>query len=89
MNLSLVNKTRSKGYEDARQLPCGPMSAEEAALWTAAGENSLALFLLWWLFLPAARLKFQENSLRIVGQIPSPRFFLNRQGYKSLYSLHF
>ncbi|MGE0684989.1 MAG: nucleotidyltransferase [Candidatus Binatia bacterium] len=26
-------------YEDARQLPCGPMTAEEAALWTAAGEK--------------------------------------------------
>jgi hypothetical protein len=27
------------GYEDARQLPCGPMTAEEAAHWTAAGEE--------------------------------------------------
>lgn len=28
------------GYQDARQLPCGSMTAEEAATWTAAADGS-------------------------------------------------
>lgn len=30
------------GFEDARRLPFGPMTAEEAAYWTAAGEEKLS-----------------------------------------------
>ena len=31
----------SWGYDDGRQLPCGPMTAEQAAQWTAAGEENV------------------------------------------------
>jgi hypothetical protein len=33
----------SWGYEDGRQLPCGPMTAEQAAQWTAAGEKEIGI----------------------------------------------
>jgi hypothetical protein len=44
---TLVSRTQYRddveawGYKDARQQPCGPMSAEETAQWTAAGEKQL------------------------------------------------
>jgi hypothetical protein len=31
------------GYEDGRQLPFGPMTGEQAAQWTAAGEEETAI----------------------------------------------
>ena len=33
----------SWGYQDGRQLPGGPMTAEQAAQWTAAGEEKIAV----------------------------------------------
>ena len=33
----------SWGYEDGRQLPRGPLTAEQAAQWTAAGEEKLSV----------------------------------------------
>jgi len=33
----------SWGYDDGRQLPCGPMTAEQAAQWTAAGEQEIGI----------------------------------------------